>query len=405
MSVDNLKVGMYVSELDRPWTETPFLLQGFTICGVADIEEISKYCEYVYIENAADVFATCKKDAPKKKAAPKKAAKPRQFKQPLVNSHKEYKSARNAHKNMKGLTMSFMDEVALGRALDVKEVQRSISECVQSVIRNPETLRWISHIRNQDNYTAEHSLNVGLLAINFGHHLGMNEEELNALGFCGVVHDVGKTRTPDKVLNSKNALSADEFEVMKQHTTHGRDILMAQGKDMIAGAVDVAYGHHESLDGKGYPRGVDAKGISIHTRIITLCDVYDAMTSDRVYKNGRPSIDALNVIHRYAGGKFDKGFAQEFIRYIGLYPPGSIVELRTGELGVVISRNYRYRHLPKVLILRDAQSRPCPQRVIDLERHARSGNTKNQFVVRSVLPNGTSGIRLEALIEDGLQLG
>lgn len=279
------------------------------------------------------------------------------------------------------------------------------SQSVQSVIRNPETLRWISHIRNQDNYTAEHSLNVGLLAINFGHHLGMNEEELNILGFCGVVHDVGKTRTPDEVLNASHALSREEFEIMKQHTTHGRDILMAQGKNMITGAVDVAYGHHESLDGKGYPRGVSGKGISTHTRIVTLCDVYDAMTSDRVYKDGRPSIDALNVIHRYAGGKFDKGYAQEFIRYIGLYPPGSIVELRTGELGVVISRNYRYRHLPKVLILRDAEHKACQQRVVDLERHARSGNTKNQFVVRSVLPNGTAGIRLEALIEDGLQLG
>lgn len=403
ISVAGLRIGMFVSELDRPWTETPFLLQGFTIASVQDIEQIREYCDYVYVENVNDVFQKARAAAPAKAVV--KKAEPRKFKQPLVSNNDERSRATKAHTNMSTLTKTFMDEVALGKAIDVKEVQRSVSECVQSVIRNPETLRWISHIRDQDNYTAEHSMNVGLLAINFGHHLGLPEGELNALGFCGVVHDVGKTRTPNNVLNSKNILDADEFEIMKQHTVHGRDILMAHGGNMITGAVDVAFGHHEALDGSGYPRGINSTGISAHTRIVTLCDVYDAMTSDRVYKSGRPSIDALNVIHRHRGKKFDKKLASEFIRYIGLYPPGSIVELRTGEIGVVITRNYRYRHLPKVLILRDKEKNVCRQRVLDLENYARKGSNSNQHVVCSVLPNGSSGIRVEELIRDGLNLG
>lgn len=391
--VSGLKLGMYVCELDRPWLETPFILQGFKITDHKDIETIAEYCEYVYIETTEDQWLE------QEERALLESSQPRTRAQPASNNKNEYHRAASIHSVARNLTRSFMDDVRLGRGIDLKEVKSTVAECVSSILRAPDTMMWLSKIRKKDDYTAEHSLNVGILAITFGRHLGASEEDLNKLGFAGMLHDVGKMRTPLEVLNKEGSLSNEEYDIMKTHAQHGRDILMAH-KTIDHGAVDVAYAHHEALDGSGYPRNIKASGITDFTRIITLCDVYDAITSDRVYKSGRSSLVALKTLYNNRGTKFDDKLVTEFISCIGLYPPGSIVELKNGKVGIVISTNYRNRHLPKVMILRDEQKMPIRESVINLEQLARQGDELN--IIKAILPNGSNGIRIEKYIEKGL---
>ncbi len=396
MPVSELRPGMFVCELDRPWLETPFILQGFKITDQEDIDTIAKHCEYVYIENSEDQWI-----AQEERAILESKATSTRIPAPRVGNKQEYHRAAGIHQTAKHLTRSFMDEVRLGNAINLKDVETSVSDCVSSILRNPDSMMWLSKIRKKDDYTAEHSLNVGLLAITFGRHLGASEEDLNKLGMAGMLHDVGKMRTPTEVLNKEGGLTDKEYAIMQSHARHGRDILMAH-RTVDNGAVDVAFSHHEALDGTGYPRQLKASGISDFTRIITLCDVYDAVTSDRVYKQGRSSLEALKILYRHKGIKFDDKLATEFISCIGLYPPGSVVELKNGQVGIVISTNYRNRHLPKVLVLRDENKVPMRESVINLQQLADRGDDSR--VIKTVLPNGAHGIRIERYIEKGLTI-
>lgn len=395
MPVSGLKVGMYVCELDRPWLETPFILQGFHIRTLADIDEIAQHCQSVFVEISEDVWSP-----PEERLVANTLARTTiHTTSPLRKE--DIRAARSTLDNARALTRSFMDDVRLGRGIDIKEVKATVSECVRSVLRNPDAVMWMSKLRDKDSYTSEHSLNVGLLAITFGRHLGANEEDLNKLGIAGMLHDIGKMQTPLNILMKEERLSAEEFSVMQQHAQSGRDILLAH-RNVYHGAVDVAYSHHENLDGSGYPRKIKASGITDFTRIIALCDVYDAITSDRVYKRGASSLNALKIISDQTGKKFDTKLAQEFIECIGLYPPGSVVELHTGEVGIVIGTNHRHRHLPKVMLVRDADKKPSHERIINLEKMAAEGHSDQ--LIKNVLPNGTHSIRIEAFVEKGLLL-
>jgi len=395
--VEALKVGMTVIELDRPWEETPFLFQGFRIESVQQIEEVAAYCNEVLVEFRCDEWIP----PVKRGVLAKPVRRPRTF-QSHTALKRDYDRAERIQDDARQLTRSIMDDVRLGRAINVKEVKSTVSSAVKSMLESPDAMMWLARIRNRDEYTSEHCVNVGLLAINFGRHLGYGEEDLNRLGFVGMLHDVGKTLTPLEILNKEGCLDQREFEIMKSHVTDGRNILMAH-KDVYHAAVDVAYGHHEALDGTGYPRKLKASGISEMTRIITLCDVYDAITSDRCYRKGQSSRRALGVIDHEQGKKFDPRLAGEFVRCIGLYPTGSIVELRGGAIGIVVNTNYRNRHLPRVLLVRDAEKQPCEERIIDLQKlSGQQGGAV--WLIRDVMPNGAHGIRVEEYVRRGLQI-
>jgi HD-GYP domain-containing protein (c-di-GMP phosphodiesterase class II) len=395
IAVSGLKVGMYVAELDRPWLETPFILQGFEIRSVEQIEEIAQHCEYVFIDETRDTWLGAEERVGLSTPTSKKV------KILPTSGQKSYDNARSAYNNAHQLTRSFMDDVRLGRAISIQEVKRTVSELVKNMIADPGAMMWMSKLRNQDEYTAEHCLNVGMLAINFGRHLGASEDDLHKLGVSGMLHDIGKMRTPLEVLNKPDKLEPHEFKIMMAHPKSGRDILMSH-KTVDHTAIDVAYGHHEMLDGSGYPRKIKASGISDFTRMVTLCDIYDAITSDRVYKKGQTSREALNILYGNRATKFDTTLVDKFVECIGLYPPGSIVELGSGEVGIVISINYRHRHLPKVMIIRDENKMPLREGILNLDKEAQKANQNK--LIKSVHPNGSFGIRIESYIRKGLRI-
>jgi HD-GYP domain-containing protein (c-di-GMP phosphodiesterase class II) len=395
--VQALKVGMRVVELDRPWTETPFVFQGFRLENVQQIAEVAQYCREVVVEFDEDQWIP-----PTEHAVLGTPVRRRHLAAANAPTIRAYESAARLQDDARALTRSIMDDVRLGRVINVKEVRSTVSAAVKNVLDSPDAVLWLSRIRHRDAYTSEHCVNVGLLAINFGRHLGHSEEDLNAIGIAAMLHDVGKTLTPLDVLNKEGALTQEEFEIMKAHATEGRNILMAH-RNLSHGSVDVAYGHHEALDGTGYPRKLKASGIPEMTRIVTLCDVYDAVTSDRCYRKGQPSLRGLDVLQRGRGSKYDERLVDEYVRCIGLYPTGSVVELANGAHGIVLSTNYRNRHLPRVLLVRDEHHQPCAERVLDLQKLSGQSGMAG-WLIRAVVPNGAHGIRVEEYVRRGVQI-
>ncbi len=393
--IAGLKVGMEVVELDRPWIDTPFILEGITIRSLSDIDEIAKYCEHVYIETTESLWFD-------KKSRNLQRTQQRYPQVSAVNTNKQIKEATSLGAETRQLTRSFMDDVRLGRAINVKEINTTVSACVKSILQSPHALMWTTKLHNKDESEASHAVDVLMLAVSFGRHLGISEEDLNKLGIAGLLHDIGKVRIPKHILQSTDTLSRDELELLRSHPTIGRDILIAH-TELHHSAADVAYCHHETFNGSGYPRKIKASGISDITRMIAICDIYQDISVDHCYKKGRSSLQAMKILYQLRGSTLDEKLVQEFISCIGLYPPGSIVELRSGEVGIVISSNHRYRHLPKVLVLLARNKTPRREIVINLAETVNIPLSEN--IIKDLLPNGAFGIRVENYIKNGLILG
>lgn len=367
VDVKDLRLGMYVAEPDRPWLETPFLFQGFYLESGADIEVVQRVCRYVYI----DVQLGADVDAP---AAPAPVPGP----QPdptgptqgaygvLTSVEEELERARG----VRGRAQTFIDEVfadiRTGRSPKLTEVQAVVKDIVASIVRNPDAQLCLSQLKDRDQYTAQHSVNVCVLTLAFGRHLGLPQDELNLLGTGALLHDIGKLRTPLEILNKPERLTAHELEIIKGHPEEGRRIL-EQSRKMADAVLDIAYSHHERMQGHGYPRRLQGERISHWSRMVAIVDVYDAITSDRAYHHGLGAGDALGRMYEWKTRDFDPGLLDEFIRCIGVYPVGSLVEMTSGEVGIVLSAQEKRRLRPKVMLIRDERGNPYhPSRICDL---------------------------------------
>ncbi len=393
--VSELKIGMFVSKLDRDWQETPFLMQGFVIESLDDIDTVAQYAEYVWVDAVKEEWIPPESRG----GAGHRISKVKSYINKL-DAQKEHRAAIGVFREARRLTKSLLDDVRLGGVISTEQAKATVKDCVDSILRNPDALLWMVRMRNEDSYTEEHCLNVCILSIAFGRHLGMSEAELEKLGLCGLLHDVGKMRVPPPILNKKEPLSDKEFNMIKAHAVHGRNLLMSSpGVPNIA--VDVAYSHHERVDGGGYPRKLKASGISDFSRIVAIVDAYDAMTADRCYSRAIPSTDALKRIYQDRGTHFDERLALEFIKCVGLYPPGSIVELVNGLVGIVLETNSKYRHLPRIILVRDLNKPLEKERVIDLGDVERKTLDKS-YLIKRALCDGSHGVYIREYREKGL---
>ena len=417
--VSGLKLGMFVAELDRPWLETPFLLQGFSIKTSSEIRKLREYCKYVYVDQGGQAWGGKKNPfnsgfkVPKRKlsgddnglhprADRSTDKKPTEFTAVRLNQpeHKiqnlaedEHPVANRVYRAAHNTVSGLLDQARLGNALDTDSAKSVVTDCVDSILRNPSALMWMAKIKHVDYYTMEHCLNVCVLGIAFGRHLRMDKEDLIRLGTGGMLHDVGKMQIPDEILNKPARLTEEEFSIMKRHPELGRSLLK-KSEGTLSYAVDVAFNHHEKMDGSGYPRGLFARELSEYSRIISIVDAFDAMTSDRCYAKARSTLDALKVIYRERGVHFDEEYALEFIQLMGPYPPGTIVELANGAVGIVLSSQERKRHLPKVKLVLDQEKRSQPEEIVDL-LNVGVGNLDKGWLINRVLKDGDHGIYLE----------
>lgn len=395
--VSELKIGMFVSKLDRDWLETPFLLQGFMVETEEDIDVVAEYCQHVWVDEVQQRRMEIALEHEVLTASRRSARYINK-----IPTQQEHRRAIGVYTASKRITKSLMDSVVLQGVVNTEEAKSVVNDCLQSVMTNPNALLWMSKIRETDEYTSEHCLNVCIYAISFGRYLGMEKTDIEKLGLCALLHDVGKMRVPQDILNKPDKLTPKEFNAIKAHTVHGRNLLMAS-PGMLPAAVDVAYGHHERMDGNGYPRKIKASGTSTLSRIVAIVDAYDAMTADRCYAPAITPTEALNNIYRDKGSHFDEHLATEFIRCIGIYPPGTLVELKNGMVGIVLASHHKFTRLPKIIVVLDNRKEPCKERIFDLSS-IHFGKLSNDYLILKTLVDGTYGVRIRDYRDKGLIL-
>lgn len=386
----DLRPGMFVVKLDRPWLETTFLFQGFEVKNQDDIDAVKSQCSYVYI------------DADRQPKEPVTYARNTAYSKGVLDKIKppgnkstlgrEIKQAEYVHNKTSGLVRTFMQDVQLGRPIGVELAKQAVAECVDSIINSPDALLLMAQLKNKDQYTAQHSMNVCIYAIALGRHLNMSVEALRNLGLCGMMHDMGKMFISLEILNKPGKLLPEEQKIMNTHPTRGWKLLQST-HGMYPGAIDVAYNHHERLDGMGYPRGLKDAQIGFFTRIVAIVDAYDAISSDRVYQNGRPHLETIKILSDISGPHLDEGLTIRFIECIGIYPAGSVVEMSNGEVALVVEVNPKAKIRPKILLLKDADKNPCPEKLLDLTKMELDASGQ-RYSIKNVVRPEIYGINL-----------
>jgi len=252
----------------------------------------------------------------------------------------------------------FMEEARQGKILDCREALPLVDQIIASVTRNRSAAASLAKLREHDEYTFQHCINVAVFSIIFGQSLGMPQEMLRVLGMAGIYHDIGKARIPEDILKKPERLNDREFAIIKRHALEGyrvmRDSATLQREVLLA-----IMQHHERHDGQGYPGGLTGQSICPLARVISLVDVYDALTSNRCYRQASTPTTALGLIYRDNGSKFYPTYVERFIKCLGVYPPGSMVRLTDGSVGVVVKVNPEAILLPEVTIHLDPESRRC----------------------------------------------
>ncbi len=411
--VEDLKIGMYVSRLDRPWVETRFLFQGFRISTQEDIDELRDFCEYVYIDHeqrdiappTADVMAgarartkptvsvivhTGKAD----KLGEIFRAPPQREVYPVTTSlDKEMAPARASRDATIGLVSDLITDLKAGRNIALPAVRNGVGEMIDSIIRNPAAFMWLTRLKNKDSYAYTHSVDACGLAVAFGRHLGMAKKELENLALGTLLFDIGKLQLPDSLLTKPGRLTEKEYKLILRHVEFGVEIA-GETEGINEDVISVIAHHHERHDGSGYPRGLPGHQIPVNGRIAALVDCYDAITSDRPYSQALSTYDAIQSLYEWRDKDFQAAMVEQFIQCIGLYPTGTLVELTTGEVGVVLAQNRVRRLRPQVLVLLDENKYAYDtQPVIDLIEEPEDGNG-NLIEILRPLPAGAYGINV-----------
>ncbi len=396
IDVADLRVGMFVAELDKPWEESGFMLQGLHIETTADIAAVQRECKHVYVD--FNEFSLQKPVKGKGLAGAAGAGA-------TLDSHtveEEFDEARAVHAMASKTMASLFKDIRLGAEIDGAKVKQAVSGCVDSILRNPDASIWLTRIQAKHEGTAQHSLNVAALSIVVAKSLGMSPRELEDVGVCGMLHDVGKTGVSNEVMAETGPLTREQMNEMRKHTTYGRDILIST-KSVMSGAADVAHAHHERVDGTGYPRQLTADNIPLFAKIVSIAEAYDTMTTRQPYREARSPSDALQELYALRGKQFDEDLVIKFIDSVGIFPPGSIVEMLNGEIGIVLS-NTADKLRPRMIVILDASKEAIAQRVLDLSQMD-TDSEGNVYQIKSTHPDGSFGIDVGDFQRAGLRLG
>lgn len=420
--VADLKVGMYVCELDRPWLDTPFLFQGFPIESEEQIEDLRHYCEYVYVDPVkgealaprhkllgAEPVATYQVERETGQAA-------RAYMQAVVRGEQEEEAparrkpifgrfrggpetyrveapveqelpaAKRVQQNFQSTVDAIVDDIRKGRALNTEKMKEAMSGMAESVIRNPDALLWLTRLKEKDSYSYGHAVDVSIYMMAFGRHLGFPKDQLERIGLGALLLDVGKLKLPHELLEKKNKLDADEYEVIKAHVLYSMDIL-GKTPGVPPEAIEMTARHHERLDGKGYPRGLEGESIGIFGSMAGIVDCFNALTSRRPYATATSPFDALQMLYGWRGTHFHAALVEQFIQCLGIFPAGSLVELNTGEVGIVVEQNRIRRLKPRLMLILDPTKTPYANpRMLDLLHDPKAVGNEPYSIVRALEP-------------------
>jgi HD-GYP domain-containing protein (c-di-GMP phosphodiesterase class II) len=365
--VSELRFGMYIAELDRPWTDTPFMFQGFMLSTQQQLDALKKYCSTVMV----DVERSALPEPPRPRIAyPERAA-----------VEEEIGPAKTAYSNSRMLMRDVMSAVRIGRTLDAERLKSAVTSMTESVLRNPDALLLFSQLRAKGEYTESHALDVSIYMITFGRFLQLEPGQIEFLGYLGLLQDVGKVRLPKELLEKRGRLTIEEFERAKLHVNYSVEILRAT-PGLPGDLARIAALHHERHDGSGYPKGLRGSEIGMIGSIAAIVDTFDALTVKRPYADPVSPSAAISMLYKWRGVFFDAHLVEQFIRCIGIFPVGSLVELNTGEVGVVIAQNLTKRLLPRVMVIRDAEGNALqPHKLLDLAREPKAAQDESYRIL------------------------
>lgn len=379
IAVSQLRLGMYIHEFCGSWMEHPFWRTAFLLDDPDDLRRIIDCgITEVWIDTARglDVAAGEEGSAATEQSAAAEVnrallAAASAGSQPVKRLSLAEEAARAARICAAARTAvsEMFHEARLGKAIDSARSIALVEEISGSVQRNPGAIISLARLKNRDEYTYMHSVAVCALMIGLARELGLDEQQTRDAGQAGLLHDVGKMMIPDSILNKPGKLTDDEFARMREHPAEGHRLLSKASTPICDVAMDVCLHHHEKTDGSGYPhRLVDAQ-ISLFAKMGAICDVYDAITSNRPYKAGWNPAESLRKMAEWCKGHFDPKLFHAFVKCVGIYPVGSLVRLQSGRLAVVIEQHEEALLTPRVRAFFSTRSNArIPPEIIDLAR-------------------------------------
>ena len=383
IDVANLLVGMFVTELDRPWLDTPFLFQGFLIESEDDIAELRRYCQYVLVDPVRSIGWDPWRDTPERQEALRRMELLNRAGQnvlpplPLelaehrsgafsrnqnrytdrVQLEQELPRAKDIQQKAEQAVEKLFTDLQLHGTTDLDRAHEVIDGMVESIISNPDALALLSRVKRVSAYVYARSVSVAINMLLFGRHLGFPKDHLHLLGAAGLLLDVGAAKIPAELLSKSGRLSAAEYETIKQHVPLGLEMLR-ESRGVSDKLINIVANHHEREDGSGYPKRKLGANIGVPGKMAAIVDCYDALTSARPYARAFSPYEALQHLYEWRHHLFHTELVEQFIQSLGIYPVGSLVELNSGEVAVVLAHNRVRRLKPRVLAILDPDKKP-----------------------------------------------
>jgi HD-GYP domain-containing protein (c-di-GMP phosphodiesterase class II) len=392
-AVHELMLGMYVCRLDRPWEGTPFGLQGFFVRSPEQIRVLESLCRHVFVDVQRSIDLT-----PPAPTAPPPAPRPtiwptrRVLYADSVALSEEVPQARAAQENAEQLAGKILDDVRAGRKLAAQDVREAVQPIVKSVLRCADAFFWINSLRKKDAYAWSHAINCSALAAAFGRHMGFPEDALIDLASGGLLLDVGKAELPEDLLSHPGVLTDDQLQEVRRHVQHSLRILGETGIQSER-VHDMVRTHHERYDGSGYPDRLSEAQIPIFGRMASVIDSFDAMTSDRAHSKALSRHEVLQQLYRWSDKMYQREIVEQLTQCLGVYPTGSLVELSSGEVAIVMAQNRARSLRPRVMVLTGADKQLDPNfRSVDLMLQAEGEDQKRSLYIVRTLEPGAYGL-------------
>jgi putative nucleotidyltransferase with HDIG domain len=361
ISIHQLAPDMYIHDLNCSWVVHPLFPHRFKVMDEAKVEEIHALgVRELYIDTRRGKGIADAPDAQEVKEAVEQelldmAAVLPAGTEPRVSLREEAPSAAKIHEEAAQAVHRLMGDIRLGEQCALEDLDASVDAMADSVLRNSNALNGLGLIKTKDGYTFLHSVSVGALLATFCNALSLGKDIARQATFGGLLHDIGKMRVPDNILNNPGRLSTEQFDIMKEHVQHGQNVLQ-HIDGMSQSALDISLHHHERFDGSGYPGALKGGEISPFGQMAAIVDVYDAITSARVYHEPINPAEAIRKIQEWSKFHFNEELVRHFIRCIGIYPIGSLVSLESGLIGVVVEHNAHNTLRPVIWIAYDTRT-------------------------------------------------
>ena len=415
--VNDLAIGMYIAELDRPWLDTPFLFQGFYVRDDDEINTLQEHCKSVFVscKSLPDGFTpstpsestmtTKGKDDPDRNSSASGTVRHDENPSAKVDSEQtstayaetttlkeEFGTADGVQKEAITTLRHVMQNLRESGELEIGQLESAVTPMVDSVLRNPAALSCLIRMQKKDEYLYQHSLASTVWAAILGRQLGLARKDISLVSLGAMLLDVGKTQIPMEILTKPGQLSDKEMVLMRRHVTFGLEILEKAG-DADPQVIDMVAHHHERYNGTGYPKGISGNSIPVFGRIAGIVDAYDAMITPRPYAKLISSYDALRKLRKLADVEFQAEIVEQFTKAIGAFPTGTLVELNTGEVAIVTRQNLIRRLRPEVMVIMGADNQPLDNfRVVDLNEETATNESRQSLWIECGLPPGAHGI-------------